>query len=66
MPKGYIPDPTEEDGFEGAYCVGSPSGEIKGLPKAPLREIAKWIEENNIVLKPGEKFPIEKFYESQK
>lgn len=41
-----IPDPTEEDGFEGVYVVGTEDGEEE--PLYDLRGLTKYLREHNL------------------
>lgn len=41
-----IPDPTEEDGFEGIYVVGTEDGEEE--PLYDLRGLTKYLREHNL------------------
>lgn len=41
-----IPDPTEEDGFEGVYVVGTEDGEEE--PLYDLRGLTKYLQEHNL------------------
>ena len=41
-----IPDPTEEDGFEGAYVVDTEDGEEE--PLYDLRGLTKYLREHNL------------------
>lgn len=41
-----IPDPTEEDGFEGVYVVGTEDGEEESL--YDLRGLTKYLQEHNL------------------
>lgn len=41
-----IPDPTEEDGFEGIYVVSTEDGEEE--PLYDLRGLTKYLREHNL------------------
>lgn len=41
-----IPDPTEEDGFEGLYVVSTEDGEEE--PLYDLRGLTKYLREHNL------------------